>query len=200
MEDRLGWDRLSHISCGDPGQAALSKWFCKPGCSPSGPWATSWACRPQPGQSLRRAGGVSLPRLHHRANCALGADRPVSLAWLPLAFAVSRPWALHSGWLMPLGMACGLMPGPAAGRGHLMPTGPQRLVPVPKCPCLPQIKVGVLRGCHAALGTQQGVRQCGLGSATSSLLWRPQFPHLSLETMPLPRLPLLGVWLPVENR
>lgn len=36
LEARLGQDRPASVSHGDPGQAALSTWFSKPGCHPSG--------------------------------------------------------------------------------------------------------------------------------------------------------------------
>lgn len=190
LEARLGWDRLSHISCGHPGQAALSEWFCEPGCSPSGPWPTSWACSLQPGHNLRRAGGVSLPRLHHRATGARGEDRPGSLAWSPLAFAVSGPWALHSGWLMPLGADAQ----PCSWQGSSDAHWSTAAGACSQVPVFTPNKAGVLRGCHVALGTPQGVRQCGLGSAPSSLLWGPQFHHLSLETTPPPQAaPPVGV-------
>lgn len=115
LEARLGQDRPASVSHGDPGQAALSTWFSKPGCHPSGHGPL---LRPADGNQAKAQGrqvGCLCPT-SPLATCGLEEERPGSLAWSPLAPAASRPWALHSDWLMHLGVAYELMPGPAAGR------------------------------------------------------------------------------------
>lgn len=51
------------------------------------------------------------------------------------------------GWLMPLEVDNCLIPGPVAGRSHLMPSGAQWPLPVPRCPRLPQTRAGMLSLC-----------------------------------------------------